>query len=351
MANYDNKLGEWYKQLEKKVQEQKAKKNPSELKEEPKQSAVTESQPIAAQVESPAMETPVSTIATIDTSEIVVKQADIPDSYSQEQAASGTSLFSEENAPQVEDFFSFLNRSREPEASPLDMTDTRRFGDRTRRVEPEPAVEETIIEELSVEPVEDLPQAAPLHQLSEGTGVPRPIGSQSAPVVENRMPAVEQPQIQPAPQPRVEARPVEPVRTEPKPAPAAQVVERKETPAPTPAAHDDSLQEKWDRMPHHLQVLFGTADEEIAQNSYKPFRETRGQLVERLLDPTISLEETARILNVCPTTVRRYTNRGVLPHYRTAGNQRRFRLSDILSFMEHGARGPKASEQESQAAS
>jgi excisionase family DNA binding protein len=99
-------------------------------------------------------------------------------------------------------------------------------------------------------------------------------------------------------------------------------------------------------MPHHLQVLFGTADEEIAQNSYKPFRETRSQLIGRLLDPTLSLEETARILNVCPTTVRRYTNRGVLPHYRTAGNQRRFRLSDILSFMENGTRSMKPEQEE-----
>ena len=73
---------------------------------------------------------------------------------------------------------------------------------------------------------------------------------------------------------------------------------------------------------------------EIAQSSYKPFRETREELLHRLLDPLISLEETARLLNVCPTTVRRYTNKGMLQHQRTAGNQRRFRLSDVLAFME-----------------
>jgi len=93
-------------------------------------------------------------------------------------------------------------------------------------------------------------------------------------------------------------------------------------------------------MPHHLQTLFDAqAAEEVAQNSYKTFRESRGDLIQRLLDPQISLEEAARILNVCPTTVRRYTNRGVLQHYRTAGNQRRFRLSDVLTFMENGTRG------------
>src|SRR5207249_2975324 len=58
------------------------------------------------------------------------------------------------------------------------------------------------------------------------------------------------------------------------------------------------------------------------------------ELVRRLLDPPLTLEEVARLLGVCPTTVRRYTNRGCLRHFRTPGNQRRFRLSDVLEFME-----------------
>ncbi len=62
--------------------------------------------------------------------------------------------------------------------------------------------------------------------------------------------------------------------------------------------------------------------------------ETREDLIQRLLDPHLSLQEAAKLLNVCPTTVRRYTNRGLLAHYRTPGNQRRFRLSDVLAFME-----------------
>jgi excisionase family DNA binding protein len=62
--------------------------------------------------------------------------------------------------------------------------------------------------------------------------------------------------------------------------------------------------------------------------------ESREELVQRLLDPVLSLEEAAVLLDVCPTTVRRYTNRGILKCYRTPGNQRRFRLSEIVSFME-----------------
>lgn len=67
--------------------------------------------------------------------------------------------------------------------------------------------------------------------------------------------------------------------------------------------------------------------------------ETREQLVQRLLDPVLSLDEAAVLLNVCPTTVRRYTNRGVLKCDRTPGNQRRFRLSEIMSFMERRQMG------------
>lgn len=66
--------------------------------------------------------------------------------------------------------------------------------------------------------------------------------------------------------------------------------------------------------------------------------ETREDLVRRLLDPTLTLRETALLLDVCPATVRRYTDRGVLSCYRTAGNQRRFRLSDVLDFIERRER-------------
>ena len=70
------------------------------------------------------------------------------------------------------------------------------------------------------------------------------------------------------------------------------------------------------------------------KTSGKANEETREQLLQRLLDPMVSLEEAAKLLDVCPTTVRRYTNKGLLKHHRTAGNQRRFKLSDVLSFLE-----------------
>lgn len=91
----------------------------------------------------------------------------------------------------------------------------------------------------------------------------------------------------------------------------------------------------WNLVPKHLQTLLTLETEEVAQNSYKrQFKESRLELINRLLDPTLSLEDAARLLNVCPTTVRRYTNKGLLTHQRTPGDQRRFKLSDVLAFLE-----------------
>jgi excisionase family DNA binding protein len=99
----------------------------------------------------------------------------------------------------------------------------------------------------------------------------------------------------------------------------------------------------WDRLPRHIQLLAtipAPEEEEVAQKYYsRGFRETRQELIERLLNPTLTLEETARVLGVCPATVRRYTNRGVLPHHRTVGQQRRFRLSDVLTFLDQQQNG------------
>lgn len=61
--------------------------------------------------------------------------------------------------------------------------------------------------------------------------------------------------------------------------------------------------------------------------------ETRGELLDRLLDPELTLAEAAKVLEVCPATVRRYADKGVLSHHRTPGNQRRFKLRDVLDFL------------------
>ena len=134
-----------------------------------------------------------------------------------------------------------------------------------------------------------------------------------------------------APPLKVEApQPMAPVRTEAPPPPPKPVAVKPVQSAPSVKPAQPAKLRK-PRMPKA--VMAAASLQETAQGSYKPFRETREGLLQRLLDPLISLEEAARILNVCPTTVRRYTNRGILKHVRTAGNQRRFKLSDVLAFM------------------
>lgn len=105
------------------------------------------------------------------------------------------------------------------------------------------------------------------------------------------------------------------------------------TPDPIPTADLQAAVRMRKKLPAQL-ITPNVEQAEVAQSSYTSFRETREDLLHRLLDPQLSLEDAARVLNVCPTTVRRYTNRGLLRHFRTAGNQRRFKLSDVLEFME-----------------
>ena len=102
-----------------------------------------------------------------------------------------------------------------------------------------------------------------------------------------------------------------------------------------PVPPPQSIEELWKRVPRHVRLLVELGDDEVTQKYYdRQFKESRQELVERLLNPSLTLEDTARLLGVCPTTVRRYTERGLLNHYRTPGNQRRFRLSDVIAFLE-----------------
>ena len=98
--------------------------------------------------------------------------------------------------------------------------------------------------------------------------------------------------------------------------------------------------ELWAKLPQYLRYLAEWTDDDGVTRKYYPVRgrdESREELIARLTDPVLTLEETARLLGVCPATVRRYTDRGWLRCFRTEGNQRRFRLSDIVAFLEEQA--------------
>jgi excisionase family DNA binding protein len=100
--------------------------------------------------------------------------------------------------------------------------------------------------------------------------------------------------------------------------------------APSPETREDGPL----KSERYQELLAQLRSREGAQNGRARFRESREELVQRLVDPTLTLEETALLLGVCPQTVRRYTNRGHLRHFRTSGNQRRFRFSDVVEFLE-----------------
>lgn len=108
------------------------------------------------------------------------------------------------------------------------------------------------------------------------------------------------------------------------------------------AAIDPDLQSIWAALPKNVEFLCSFYDDSVTKNYYRgEFKESREQLVKRLLDPELSLEETSRLLGVCPATVRRYTNRGWLHHHRTSGGQRRFRLSNVVKFVDEHGRFPE----------
>ncbi|MCB8932147.1 MAG: helix-turn-helix domain-containing protein [Chthonomonadaceae bacterium] len=106
---------------------------------------------------------------------------------------------------------------------------------------------------------------------------------------------------------------------------------------------DPELQETWETLPKSIEFLTSFFDDAVTANYYRgEFKESRKELIRRLLDPELTLEETSRLLGVCPATVRRYTNRGWLQHHRTKGGQRRFRLSNVVRFVDAHGRFPEA---------
>jgi len=105
---------------------------------------------------------------------------------------------------------------------------------------------------------------------------------------------------------------------------------------------DPELQTTWETLPKSIEFLTSFYDDSVTANYYSgEFKESRNDLIKRLLDPELSLEDTSRLLGVCPATVRRYTNRKWLTHHRTSGGQRRFRLSDVVKFVEVHGRFPE----------
>lgn len=145
-----------------------------------------------------------------------------------------------------------------------------------------------------------------------------------------------------------------PVATPEAPAEPGEAPEVPQPPQPATAGRDTDARRVTEGMEVPLQSLRDRLESVLARQAQLPLdiearhavsegaegspRATREALVQRLLDPTLTLEDVSLLLGVCRTTVRRYTDRGVLRCYRTPGNQRRFHLSDVLDFMERQSR-------------
>ncbi|GIV18284.1 MAG: hypothetical protein KatS3mg023_0035 [Armatimonadota bacterium] len=176
----------------------------------------------------------------------------------------------------------------------------------------------------------------PAESEAEKLETKQPAAPSAAPTVQEQKEAVAETAVaEIAEPPAEEVQPEAAVPQEERPRSAKPVKRAPYTRSVRPVPPPQSIEELWKRVPKHVRLLVELGDDEVTQKYYdRRFKESRQELVERLLNPSLTLEDTARLLGVCPTTVRRYTERGLLNHYRTPGNQRRFRLSDVIAFLE-----------------
>jgi len=113
--------------------------------------------------------------------------------------------------------------------------------------------------------------------------------------------------------------------------------------AETPTGIDPNFKDLLEHLPKNVEFLGRFFSDNVTSHYYNhEFKESREEMIRRLLDPELSLEEVSRLLGVCPATVRRYTNKGWLEHHRTKGGQRRFRLSGLVRFVDKHGRIPEA---------
>lgn len=197
--------------------------------------------------------------------------------------------------------------------------------------EPSPAAEEgaqPVADEVAAEPLAT-PELVPIASSEAGTDAA--VGPDS--VSESTPEAGPNPEPAPAASAPAQPEPPPPAASRPAPDPR-EVVERLDVPVVSLRERLSSVLAHQAQLPLDIEARRAVSDGVEGSP-----RETREALVQRLLDPTLTLEEVSLLLGVCRTTVRRYTDRGVLRCFRTPGNQRRFHLTDVLDFMERQARG------------
>lgn len=194
-------------------------------------------------------------------------------------------------------------------------------------------IEEAVEVEAEAEPVEAGPEVAepPPTAVSAEEEAAEPEGAEVAEPDESVAEVAEEPE----PEPQAEASETESTVND-RAEVLASLREQLERAGQNMSERLEQLQARQRQLPIDVHEAQGQEED---SGGRKRASETRQELVQRLLDPTLTLREASLLLEVCPTTVRRYTNRGLLNCFRTPGNQRRFHLSDILDFMERRERG------------
>ena len=193
----------------------------------------------------------------------------------------------------------------------------------------EPPNQDSPAQALATPELIPVSSAEPVGEAPTTEAAPAP-EAPSNPPAETTAPAPE-----PAPEPASRNEPAPEAEPAPRPQPdPREVVERLDVPMPSLRERLTAVLARQTQLPLDIE-----ARQAVSEGVEGSPRETRDALVQRLLDPTLTLEEVSVLLGVCRTTVRRYTDRGVLRCFRTPGNQRRFHLTDVLDFMERQSRG------------
>ncbi|MEP6755003.1 MAG: hypothetical protein ABJA67_05855 [Chthonomonadales bacterium] len=93
--------------------------------------------------------------------------------------------------------------------------------------------------------------------------------------------------------------------------------------------------EFWRLSPRHLQALFIVHNgDEQAKIMSRTFKENRIEVIQRLLDPNLSLGQTARVLKITPCKVRELRSTGNVILSRLPAKNHLSQIADALKFVE-----------------
>lgn len=97
------------------------------------------------------------------------------------------------------------------------------------------------------------------------------------------------------------------------------------------------MEEKFLNLPGQKELPLGIIKPPAEILSMKILDE-RKKIIEKLLDPEVTLQEAAILLTISRATLRRYSDKGLISCIKTPTGQRKFKLSSLLEFQEKRGR-------------